>query len=140
MDAVTLVVWCQTFQQSKDLVGALNTLAIADSMSITPKEAHYTVLLSCAANMKSLSATQRIHQHLMSHPTDKILIGALVHSYAQCGDLESSVSVFEAALRDGMCFDVTGWSCLMGAYTKQGIHSETQATQSGANDSGRGTA
>ena len=46
VDEVTLVVWCQAFQQSKDLVGALDTLATADSMSITPNGAHYTVLLS----------------------------------------------------------------------------------------------
>ena len=60
MNAVTLVVWCQVFQQSKDLVGALGTLATADSMSITPEEAHFTVLPACAANMKNLLATQRI--------------------------------------------------------------------------------
>ena len=106
---MTLVVWCQAFQQGKDLVGALDTLATADSISITPEEAHYTVLVSCAANMKSLSARQRIHQHLMAHPTAKqnnVLTGALVHSCTQCGDLESSVSVFEAALR------LEAWSVL----------------------------
>ena len=112
---MTLVVWCQAFQQSKDIVGALNTLATADSMSISPAEAHYTVLLSCAANMKTLSATQRIHQHLMTHPTAKrsnIVITALVHSYVQCGDLASSVSAFEAGLTDGVRFDVKGWCCV----------------------------
>ena len=34
VNTVTMVVWCQAFQQSKDLVGALDTLAIADSMSV----------------------------------------------------------------------------------------------------------
>jgi pentatricopeptide repeat protein len=67
----------------------------------------------------------------MAHPTAKlnnVLVGALVHSYAQCGDLESSVSVFEAALRDGVRFDVAGWNCLMSAYTEHGMHVKTQAT------------
>ena len=53
---VTQVVWCQVFQQSKDLVDALNTLATSNSMSVTPNGALYTVLPSCGATMKSLSA------------------------------------------------------------------------------------
>ena len=36
-----------------------------------PDEVTFTVLLSCAAKMKSLSTTQRIHQHLMAHPIAK---------------------------------------------------------------------
>jgi len=66
----------------------------------------------------------------MAHPTAKqnnVLTG-LVHSYAPCGDLESSVAVFEAALRDGVRFDVAGWNCLMSAYTEHGMHDETQLT------------
>ena len=95
-----LVVRCQAFQQSKDFIGALNTLAAAVSVSITPNGALNTVLLLCVAKTFCLSVTQRIHQHLIAHLTvtrDVVLnIGALVHSYAQCSDLESSVSVFEA--------------------------------------------
>ena len=86
-----LVVRCQAFQQI-DLIGALNTLSTTASMPTTPNEALMTVLLSCVAKTKSLSATQRIHQHLIAHPTvkrDIILIGALVHSYVQCSDLKS---------------------------------------------------
>jgi pentatricopeptide repeat protein len=109
----------------------LTTFERMTAAGVQPDEVTFSVLLSCATKMKSLSATQRIHQHLMAHPTakrDNVLTGALVHSYAQCGDLESSVSVFEAALRDGVCFDVTGWNCLMSAYTEHGMHEETQAT------------
>ena len=88
------------------------TQATFERMTVTgvqPNDVTFTALLLCAAKMKILSATKRIHQHLMAHPTTKrnnILSGTLVHSYAQCGDLDSSVSVFvfEAALRDGVCF------------------------------------
>jgi len=44
---VTLVVWCKALQQHQDLAGALDTLLTADSLSITPVPAHYTVLLVC---------------------------------------------------------------------------------------------
>ena len=87
---------------------------------VQPNEVTFTVLLSCAAHMNSLSVTQ--------HPPILDLIAALMHSYAQCGDLESSVSVFEAALRDGARFDVKGWNCLLSAYTEHGLHKETQTT------------
>jgi len=94
VNAVTLVVWCQALQQHHDLAGALDTLSAADFMSIVPVPAHYTVLLSCAAKMKSLESTKHIHRHLSDHAAAKrdiIVNGALVHSYAQCGDLDCCV-------------------------------------------------
>ena len=50
-----------------------------------------------------------------------------MHSFAQCGDLESSVSVFEAHLQAGLRFDVKEWNCLLSAYTEYGMHKDTQA-------------
>ena len=77
---------------------------------VQPNEVTFTILLSCAAKIKSLSVTRRIHKHLMVYAAAERnnVLTALFHSYAQCGVLESSVSVFEAALRDGAQFDVTG--------------------------------
>ncbi len=89
---------CQVLQQHKDLAGALNTLSIADSLSITVSPSHYTVLLSLAAEMKNLAATKQIHQHLSNDLVAHINIsvtGALVNSYASCGELGTGVSVFE---------------------------------------------
>ena len=59
---------------------------------LQPDEKTFTVLLSCAEKMKSLSAMQCIHQHLMAHPIAKrnnILIAALVHSYARVAILRA---------------------------------------------------
>ena len=102
MNGVALVVWCQALQQHNDLDGALNTLSIADSLSITPEPAHYTVLLSCAAELKSLTATKHIHMHLNHYfgtGTNIIVHCALMKSYAQCGDLETAKSLFHDALK-----------------------------------------
>ena len=58
------------------------------AVGVQPNEVTFTVLLSCAANMKSLSATQRIHQHLMNHPTAK------QHAHTRTRDTHTHTLVF----------------------------------------------
>lgn len=94
--------------------------------------AHYTVLLSCAAAMHSLSATQRVHHRMTTHLSlsdiDTVAIGALTHAYAQCGDLATAVGVFEAGVARGLQFDTTGWNVLIAAYAEHGMLDEARHT------------
>ena len=40
------------------------------------------------------------------------------------------MSVFEAAFKDGVRFDMTGWSCPLSAFTEHDMHDKTQANSS----------
>jgi pentatricopeptide repeat protein len=107
------------------------TLERMIAAGVRPDAVTYIVLLSCAAKIKSIAATKRIHQQLSSHSSmisDNVVIGALVHSYAQCGDLDAAVSVFEAGLESGLRFSVEGWNVLLSAFAEHGMVNEAQAT------------
>ena len=87
-------------------------------------EVAFTIQLSYAADVKSLSTAQRFHQHLIStlycREECGTLSAVLVHRYAQCGDLKNAVSVFEPGSTDGLRFDLNGWNCPLSARKEYG--------------------
>jgi pentatricopeptide repeat protein len=57
-----------------------------------------------------------------------IQITALVHSYGQCGEMETAMCVFEDGVRRGMKFDVKEWTVVIAMYGEHGMMDEATRT------------
>ncbi len=104
----------------------LATLSLADSLAITVEAPLYLLLLSCAANVHSPTATTLIHDHIHKNSSgpkgcssDPKVIGALVHSYGQCGQFAIAVSLFKDSLSQNIHFGTIEWNTLV-AYAEHG--------------------
>ncbi len=111
----------------------MSTLALVDSLSIAVDSSFYMMLLTCAANAKSLISTRQIHTHALinltsEEATNPKLICALVHSYGRCGDFVTAVSLFEEALKKGVSFGVVEWNVLMRVYAGKGMYEDAKRT------------
>ncbi|KAJ8771644.1 hypothetical protein K2173_026821 [Erythroxylum novogranatense] len=93
------------------------------SCSILPDQATFVSVLRACAVLSSITVGRQIHSHVLhtGYHYDELTCSSLVDMYAKCGDVMSSMQVFEEMDEKN---DVISWNSMIVGFAKNGYAEE----------------